>query len=885
MSVENFVYTGQHKNVISFPLGGIGTGSLGLSGNGRLIDWEIFNRPNKNSFNGFSFFSIKAEHDHKIIDARILHGELPPHYIGCQDMGTGPARETMAGFPAFKDVAFKGEYPLAELEFLDASFPGKVTMNAFNPFIPSNDKDSSIPSAFFEFTLENTTAKELTYTLCFSCNNPYTKNDSANNYMQKDDQHFIQLGSHGVDASSTDYGNLCVGTLGDQVAYQEYWYRGSWFDSLGIFWREFTQPGDLKNRSYDDSSDREKHDRANGDTGSLTNKVTLAPFKTGTIRFVLSWYQPNYEKYWNHFSLQKKDASHQIPHWKNYYATLFEDSIEVSKYCLDHWQRLYTDTKLFKDTLFDSSLPQVALDAISANISILKTPTCLRLENGEFYGWEGIWEKRGSCEGSCTHVWNYAYALPFLFPSLERSMRELDYRYNMGDDGDMMFRLQLPLGHSRDDFRACADGQFGGIIKVYREWKISGDDDWLASIWPQAKKTLDFAWSPHNKDQWDPDKTGVLWGRQHHTLDMELFGPNSWLTGFYLAALKAASEIESYLGNKVASKEYFDLFEKGRAWVDEHLFNGEYYYHQIDLKDESILDIYHRQEKDVNAHNHPRSVYNSYWSDEHQELKYQIGEGSSIDQVISGWHANLCGLGDIFDKSQTQKALQALYQYNFKNQMGSHYNPCRLYSLYDEKGIVICDWPESAYKPIVPVPYSEETMNGFEYQSAIHMIQEGMVKEGMEIITAIRERYDGYKRNPWNEFECGNNYARSMASYGLLLAFSGFSYHMAYQRLGFNPIMTDDTFKSFWSIDGGWGQFEVTPKAIYLTLLFGQLTLQELTLPFIDSMTNVAITNVATPPTLSDDPTEVQGSFEKGILKFSQPLHLTSPQQLIISLK
>ena len=120
-------------------------------------------------------------------------------------------------------------------------------------------------------------------------------------------------------------------------------------------------------------------------------------------------------------------------------------------------------------------------------------------------------------------------------------MRELDYKYNLRDDGGMPFRLQLPLGSEMWKFRPCVDGQFGGVIKVYREWKISGDTEWMRRLWPSVKKSIEFAWAETNEDLWDPEKKGVITGRQHHTLDMELFGPNSWLTGFYLAALKAGA--------------------------------------------------------------------------------------------------------------------------------------------------------------------------------------------------------------------------------------------------------------------------------------------------------------------------------------------------------
>ena len=203
--------------------------------------------------------------------------------------------------------------------------------------------------------------------------------------------------------------------------------------------------------------------------------------------------------------------------WRNYYATLWKDSRDSAQYALSNWDRLFRETASFKEALFSSTLPTAVVDAISANLSVLKSPTVLRLQDGTFYGFEGCHPDEMCCEGSCTHVWNYAYALPFLFPRLERSMREADYRHNLRDDGGMSFRILLPLGRGRSSFRPCADGQFGGIVKVYRDWKISGDTDWIARLWPAVKQSLAFAWSPQNDDRWDRDKAGVLEGRQHHT--------------------------------------------------------------------------------------------------------------------------------------------------------------------------------------------------------------------------------------------------------------------------------------------------------------------------------------------------------------------------------
>jgi len=320
---------------------------------------------------------------------------------------------------------------------------------------------------------------------------------------------------------------------------------------------------------------------------------------------------------------------------------------------------------------------------------------------------------------------------------------------------------------------------------------------------------------------------------------MELFGPNSWLTGFYLGALKAASEMAESIGDVATASHYHVIFERGKAWVDANLFNGEYYVQRVDLGDRALVESYGPQDDALKG----GSALDAYWNAEHSEIKYQIGEGSSIDQVLAQWHASLYGLGDLHDPDQVKQACAAIYKYNFVPEMSQVYNPCRIYALNDEGGLVICAWPDDVEKPLIPAPYSQETMNGFEYAAASHMIMVGLVDEGMRCVEAVRHRYDGERRNPWNEFECGNNYARSMASYALLNAFSGFQFDMVNGGLGFQPVQPrNGEFRTFWSLDSGWGQFHMTPQRSSLEVLYGSLTLRSLQLPFLADATVSAIT-------------------------------------------
>lgn len=812
--MSRFVYENEYLNEISFPIGGIGSGSIGLSGTGRLIDWEIFGRPNKNSLNGFSHFAIKVEETGQVIDARVINSDLPPPYTGGEkNFGFGPPRELLAGVPHFRKAVFTGTYPMARIDFADETFPGDVALLAFNPMIPLDADRSSLPCAFFELEVTNTADGIRDFILAFSVCNPL-RGKRYNTHHKSGLVHVMRQQSTFSDQNDPDYGELAFSVCAERVSFQEDWFHGAWFDSLNLFWRDFTTPGDLRNRRYP----LEKRKEQDESMATLTARMTLKPKEKGRLRFVLSWYFPNAKNDWN-----PPEEGENV--WKHYYALMFPDALQANLYAQANWDLLEDETKRFMHILYRSSLPEVALEALVSNLSVLRSPTCLRLPDGSFYGFEGCHATCGCCEGSCTHVWNYAYALPYLYPSLERSMRNLDYQYNLLPTGEMPFRLQLPLGRAPSSFRACVDGQMGGVMKVYREWRISGDTDWLRSLWPLVKKSLEYAWSPENKDHWDPEQKGYLSGRQHHTLDMELFGPNSWLSGFYLAALLAGSEMASALGDQASAGLYRDIFARGRLFVNEQLFNGEYFVQKIDLKDASVLDLY-TSDTLIGA-----DIREAYWNEEDGELKYQIKEGCFIDQVLAQWHSDLIGLGDIFDADKVKSALRSIYRYNHHESVRDLFNPCRIYCVNDEAGTTICSWPEGRYKPIIPVPYSEETMHGFEYQAGIHMILRGLEKEGLTVIGAVRDRYDGKKRNPWNEFECGSHYARSLASYALLLAYSGFTCDMTRQHLSFMPLHSACPQQFFWSVDAAWGEIRWVDLSVELAVEGGCLPLRSLSIP------------------------------------------------------
>ena len=482
-------YTGSALNEISFPLGGIGTGSIGLAGNGRFVDWEIFNRPNKGSINGYSHIAVKAT-GNGIHACKVLHGDLTKGFMGdaTGSFGYGPSRTTMCGFPHFRNCTFDGEFPVANIDFSDQDFPGSVRLTAFNPLIPLEADDSTIPAAFFEIGFCNDTGEVMDYEAVFSLANPFEI--SRNTEFHQDNIDGILLEYPGISPDAREFGQLCL-ACEHASSVQPYWFRGKWHDNIVMFWNEFTSDSGLSHRVYDTDGIQ--------DTCSLGKRLTLYPGESGILRFIVSWNIPNNYRYWAKsyvWDTGMEEANQQ--NWKNYYATLFESAAASAIYSLKNFDTLQKKTLAYKDALFSSTVDPVILDAVSATVSVLKSPTVFRLENGEFYGFEGSNKDSGSCEGTCQHVYNYAYALCFLFPELERSIRNLEFDHCTWEDGSTAFRLALPLRAPEKPLRACLDGQMGCVFKTYREWKISGDNEWLKKVWPTVKKILAYAWSEEN---------------------------------------------------------------------------------------------------------------------------------------------------------------------------------------------------------------------------------------------------------------------------------------------------------------------------------------------------------------------------------------------------
>ena len=567
--------------------------------------------------------------------------------------------------------------------------------------------------------------------------------------------------------------------------------------------------------------------------GSLGHKLTLAAGESKTVTFVLAWHFPN---------LSIKNS---FTDCGRYYATKFSSAQAVAEYVAENFSRLESQTKLWRDTWYDSTLPFWFLDRTFLNTSILATSTCYRLANGRFYGWEGV----GDCAGTCGHVYLYAQAIARLFPELERDLRE---RTDFG-------LAQMPDGaiHFRGEFNniPAVDAQSGYVLRALREHQMSADDKFLRRLWPKIKLAMEWLIKK------DGDGNGLIESNQHNTLDTDWYGKVAWLSGLYLAALTAAAQMADEVGDAEFAAQCRKILTAGQKNFSDQLFDGEYFINQIDPKH---LDA-------INS-----------------------GTGCEIDQVFGQSWAFQIGLPRVLPPKQTVSALKSLWRYNFSPDAGAYHNkmgPGRWYAMPGEAGLLMCTFPRSDWdfqrasgkgKASWAAGYFNECMNGFEYQVAGHMLWEGMVMEGMAITRAVHDRYHASRRNPWNEIECGDHYARSMASHGVYLAACGFEYHGSKGHIGFAPRLTPENFKCAFTGAEGWGTFAQKAggesQQAEIVVRWGNLKLKTIALQS-DSATSAQVTCAGKALGVN-----VKQDGKRILLTLNQPVTVSDGQKLEITL-
>jgi len=790
---EQIVYTGESLRAVAMPLGGIGCGELCLAGDGSLRQWQIFNQVNHNHFIPDSFFAICArQHRSHPFKARALiwDGLYDEDYEGpasSSDHIVPPQlKQMMQELPGVAGIEYIGEYPIAELRYLDDSLPVEVSLEAFSPMVPLDTRASGYPAAVFNFTVTNPGDAQISGALMATLQNavgqdaqtPVTGTrcpcygGNLNELVREDGFTAICMRNLSPPEDDPGYGTMALATLSDEASALLQW------DELGALWQKFAGSASLGLQSQ-----RGPSPEGSTYNGALCVPFTLEAGESKVITFIIAWHFPNHYVNWgqSHFGVEEGSNRYYIG---NMYNNRFSDALDVTRQLVANLPALAEQTRLWRDTFYDSTLPYWLLDCISSQTSTIRTPVCLWNEDGSFHGFEGAcgastgsWcSGGGCCPLNCTHVWNYEMSLSKLYPELERSMRRTDLIIQLGPEGQIPHRTVLPFFLPRwggdepgGEILAC-DGHWGTILKAYREFRQGGGLGFLHEVWDPIKQAMAFGIS-----KWDPDEDGVLSGEQWNTYDLFFYGANTFCTGLYLAALRAAEEMAKTKGEEELATYWRGLFDKGSAWVDENLFNGEYY--------EQIFD-----EAEEGADHH------------------QYGKGCLSDQLFGQWWAHALDLGYIFNPENVKRAYTSIYKYNFWHNFRGHVQQPRIFVDERDKGLITTTWPYGGRQE-TPMRYADECWSSLAYHVAGGMIWEGIIDAAWHLVAATRERFDGTRRNPFNEPECGDHYVRPMTNWAILEAACGYAYSYPDKSLRFAPRVQPDDVRCFFITATGWGTF------------------------------------------------------------------------------
>ncbi|HEX6890473.1 MAG TPA: GH116 family glycosyl-hydrolase [Chryseolinea sp.] len=819
---------------IGMPVGGIGCGTVYLGGDGRLWLWDVFNKNQtgviyknvkwheKIQFN-FDFLRPfdGANYVEPVKDVRPLDQGFA---VRIEVNGNTLVKRLQAD--DWEEVSFEATYPIATVRYVDRDVPVAITLKGYSPFIPFNEDDSGLPCTILSFGVENKSGSEAKITFT-----GWLENKSSY-YSATGEEYF-----HINEAKKEEGMAAVIGSAGSY----------NWVDEAFVYAPDHgnfclaaihrntrlntkATPG-LDNNFFDGSNEQQaKVDSREKAIASVGLTEIIGAGKSTELNFVISWYFPNLR-----FELLKNEGG-------RYYANKFKSSHEVTTYIHSNFERLSKQTKLWCETWYDqSTLPYWFLERTLLNISTLATTTVHRFQSGRFYAWEGI----GSCPGTCNHVWQYAQAVGRLFPALERDTRErVDLGIAFHDDGHIGFRGEY-------DTQPAVDGQAGRILGIYREHQMSTTDAFLKRNWPRTKRAIEFLLKQ------DTNSDGMTDTQLENTLDAKWPGEIAWIVGLTIAAIKASELMAEEMGDKEFARTCREYVAKGSVNMEKHLFNGEYFIHRPDpIKGRTVIGSYNTC--------HIDQVYGQSWA-------FQVG------------------LGRIIDKRKTLSALQALWKYNFTTDVGPYlkdHHGGRPYALPGEGGMIMNTNPRNETDPYGvkdawQVTYFHECMSGFEHQVASHMMAEGMVEESLILTRAIHDRYHAAKRNPFNEVECSDHYARAMASYGTFISASGFTCHGPRGEIGFAPKLNKSDFKSAFTAAGCWGSYAQKKTAKqqehHLTVKFGDLSLRKVKLEKAERVRAAEVTLNGT--FISSRFTQEGDSV---IVEFNERLNITTGQQLTI---
>ena len=730
-------YEGKYAARVKMPVGGVGTGTISVSGKGALVDWETRNKPEKGRtpriWEWGSAFVIRAVKTDGTRCARLLQGPLDEGL----DYFAAPINH---GMPRFEKSVFKAAFPFAQIEMEDSRMPFKVTMETYNPLIPGDSEASGIPAMFIRYRVENLTDEPLDAAISAQIMLPedagVKSERSCCDEKGRPGLLFRELRA----ANHPRFGELAV--LADaadaKVSRATDFDKDRWGVAKAHVWNRFRDFGDVVPFASDQP-------RGKYPLSVMAVAKPIPAHGEETFVFAIGWRYPN---------MLAWEQQGDEPVVGNYYAVKYPTASAAAANLLDNTADYERRTAEFVRRVTEAKgVPEVVKEAALFNLTMLKTTTCFRTPDGNFYGWEGSQNYAGSCPGNCTHVWGYEHALVDIWPDLARSMLDNAFGPQLDSEGRMRFRVKLPLAaNAKDDAFDCADGHCQMLVKAFEYWRKTGDDAWLARMYPAIRRATEFFWI---RGGWDADCDGQMEGSQHNTMDVEYFGPNPQMQFLYFAALEAVAAMASHEGDHAFAEKCLGVKKAGSEWTESHLFNGEYYEQEVRPPRQNFI---------------AKGLKTDLGTKNMDDPDFQLASGCLVDQLLGDYAARAAGLPSVVDPVHGRLSLAAVCRLCRRAPDDDLFNNMRGFVYAGETSLRMA-WYDESKMPKVPFPYYRETMTGFEYVVAALLAWNGERSEAERVVRDIRDRYDGFKRNPFDEPECGNHYARTLSAWTVFKAF------------------------------------------------------------------------------------------------------------------
>ena len=783
-------------------VGGLGTGSVEIRKDGQFYNWTILNNwplgtgeplviksfPRTYADQSFLFFIVRYE-----VEGAPPRLKLLQLNDGLSEGGMQSIDYYYPWMRSVENIEYSARFPFTHMKFSDPEMPFEIYLEVFSPFIPHDVKNSSLPGAYFNFSIKSTSDKPVKVLLLSSLRN-LAGYDHLDKYFissadSGSDYKGFTMSCGGMDSTQSSWGEMGIYSLSAGSSYYLGWeHKHPYYEKLLVN-DKFKDINDTEGRNLMENGTKKARTADNNDQrcfSSIGCNTTLQPGGTFDHSFIFAWYFPNLyggiehrpdrEMLNENFSLNVEKTKIQ----GHYYNNFFSSHQEVSEYLMARKDDLEEKTRDFLNDFYNSDLPTFVLDQVNSQLNTFVTSSTLT-RNGTFAIREGLTADKPWGPNATIDVSLYgSSSIIALFPELQKSMMRA-HLLIQSEKGEIHHGL-----HS--DIEIEHNGTWGVFHRVdlvpnyiqivLRDYFWTGDEDYLREMWPSVKKGIQYIIDERDKDgDWMPDMEGIMCSYDN----FPMYGLASYIQSQWMAAMASSGKAAGILGDIETQELSEKIFRKGTSLMETRLWNGEYFVLSNDYLGEKGLD-----------------------------------DGILTDQLIGQWVAHQSGLGYLFGKDKIKSSLRAVMKNSYR----------------EEFGLRNCSWPE--YPEIYPihetnlwVDQANTCWSGVELAFASFLIYEGMVIDGEKVIKTVDDRYRDSGLY-WDHQEFGGHYYRPMSAWSILHAYLGLG--ISDGSYYFSPKLDREEYRLFFSHGNGTAHYAKKNDSVSIRVASGSMKLKSLQL-------------------------------------------------------